>query len=400
VIAAANILTDLFLSLAAVCGLVTLHRSLTAQSPFDPLTRRFLFGIRVTILLFGGRALVVLTGGAWFQPFVLLAAALVPLAVLVLTEGLLRRHAAAQIKLFAASGAVVFAILAFLPAGILPGVRTWVLLGFQLVTLGACGWMVVMRDKASLSVAENDTAVRLGLSLILLIPMIAADFLMVYLRLPVQISALGVLVLCWLAIGLGQMQGGHRTTIMTFSVTLAVAVVTGAFIGLVTDTGRDGVILSIAVILAAMLVVMILNDARQGRASAQSLTLLRHMARGPQDDALAFLRGLQDHRAVEGAALVSEQALADLDAGVLDRVFAAHPVLRRSALPALDPVAEDHVRHLFDRYAASHIMQVTPEPRRFIALAMPTLASSARAELELDAVQRMAALIARTEKGT
>jgi len=56
----------LYLSLAALIGLLVLHNSLRAQSGDDPLNRRFLFGVRVTMAVFVGRALAVLTADGIF----------------------------------------------------------------------------------------------------------------------------------------------------------------------------------------------------------------------------------------------------------------------------------------------------------------------------------------------
>jgi len=202
----------LYLSLAALIGLLVLHNSLRAQSGDDPLNRRFLFGVRVTMAVFVGRALAVLTADGIFAGIIVsIAAALIPLAVLLLTEGLLRRHAPAWLKGFAAGGAVIFGVL-----GVIPPLWDWApftigLVLFHAIGLALCGWMVVTRDKDSLSGAENETATRLALSLVLLVPMIAADYAMGWLRMPVQISALGVLVMCWLAVGLGSVSGlGHQ----------------------------------------------------------------------------------------------------------------------------------------------------------------------------------------------
>lgn len=398
-IAAANILTDLYLSLGAVLGLFVLHLTLSQQDPYDPLNRRFIFGVRVTIALFAARALVVLTGGLGFRAVILLAAALVPLAVLLLTEGLLRRHAPQWVKFVVAGGTIVFAVLAFVPDGWIDPTRLWVLMAFQIAGLGYCSWLVVTRDRASLSGPENLTVSRISLSLILLIPMIALDFTKDLTGMPVQLSAIGVLTLCWLAIGLGGPQSGHRVMITGFLVMCAAGIASSGLIALLTGTGTQGWILGGAVIMTAILLVMILHEARQTRVATRSLTLLRHLARGPATDALDFLRGLQNHPAVEGAAVIEEAALHDLNRDTLTRIFGAAPVLRRADPPKLDATANDHITHLFDRYAASHIMQVSAEPRRLIALSMPTLGMSPNAELELDAVQRMAALMAAREGG-
>ena len=54
-IAAATILTQLFLSCAALLGLYVLQSVLVRRDATDPINRRFLFGIRVTMVLFAGR---------------------------------------------------------------------------------------------------------------------------------------------------------------------------------------------------------------------------------------------------------------------------------------------------------------------------------------------------------
>ncbi|MEM8537780.1 MAG: hypothetical protein AAGF56_07950, partial [Pseudomonadota bacterium] len=90
-IAAAPILTQLVLSGAALAGLIVLQGVLAQRGAFDPINRRFLFALRATMLLFVGRILIITTGAGVFRALVLLGAALIPLAVLLLTEGLLRR---------------------------------------------------------------------------------------------------------------------------------------------------------------------------------------------------------------------------------------------------------------------------------------------------------------------
>ena len=393
-IAAANILTELFLSLVALAGLSVLHVMLTAQDAFDPLNRRFLFGVRVTMVLFAGRVLVILTGGEWFRAIVLLAAALIPLAVLILTEGLLRRHAPAWAKAYVGGGAIVLGVAAFLPEDWIAEIRLWSLLIFQLSGLLLSGWLVLRRNRSSLSGAENQTVTRMALSLVVLIPLVLVDFLMDRIGLPVQLSSIGVLALCWLAIGLSGPIGGHRSTVTGFAVMVASATCAASIWAVISASGWHGFVTAWAIVLAAILLVMILQEARQIRLANRSMSLLRHLARGPGDDAMTFLSGLRAHPAVEGAVVVEEPALADLDADVLDRIFQVEPVLRRSSPPALDAIGSDHVAHLFERYAASHILQITKSPRRLIVLSMPSLGTSPQEELELEVVQRMAALIA------
>ena len=397
-IAAAGMVVELVLSCAALLGMGVLHRILTRRDPWDPLNRRFLFGLRVTMLLFAGRVLLVLTGAEAFRILILLGAGLIPLAVLLLTEGLLRRHAPRWGKALIGTGTLAAVVTAFWYSGSIDPARLLALLAFQIVGFCLSGWLIISRDRASLSAGENAMVARLGLSLIALIPLAAGDFLMDYLGLPIQFSALAVLVLCWLAIGLSRAHWDQRAILISLALMIGAAAGTGGLIGFLGALGRDGTLLAIALVLAALFVVAIFHDARALRAEAQSLGLLRRMADARATDPLEFLRDLQDHPLVESAAVLQGDSLSGLQGDTLAAVFKACPVLRRTAPPALGAAADEHIAYLFDRYGATHIMQVQDVPLVLVALTMPSLATSPVAELELEVVQRMASLMAERGK--
>ena len=397
--AAAPVIGNLFLSLAALAGLFIVQGVLSARDPWAPLNRRFLFGLRVLIVLFAGRALVVITGNDAFRLLVLLGAALIPLAVLLLAEGLLRRHAPLWAKTLIGGGTLVFGLSAFWWSSSIDPARLVALLVFQTGGLTLGGWLVLTRDKASLSTAENKMAERVALSLLLLIPMAAADFLVLYLGLPAQISSLGVLFMCWLVVSLGRSESQHRAPLVSFLVIVLAAGLSAGFVALMTGMNRDGAILSLAVILAAVMVAVLFIEARALRAEDRSQTLLRYLAEDRSPDALSFLRGLQSHPLVGGAVVIDPAQLADLDATVLARIFAAAPVLRVADPPFTSGAEHDHIAHLFRLFDASHILIVDDGPLLLVALSMPALGLSQRAELELAVVQRMAWLMTRGARG-
>lgn len=386
---------NLFLSLAALAGLFILQRVICARDPWAPLNRRFLLGLRVMVMLFSGRVLLVLTGADLFRFFILLGASLVPLSVLLLTEGLLRRHAPSKAKIWVGCGTLMFGVLSFWWSDSIDPSRLIGLLVFQLSGFIIGAWLILTRDRASLSVAENQTVERLALSLFLLLPLAATDFLMVYLGLPAQISSLGVLFLCWLAVSLGRAQAQHRAPLVSFLAIVIGAGLSGLVVAHIAQLNWDETFLTLAVILAAVLVAVLFIEAQTLRAEEQSQTLLRHIADDRTGDALGFLRGLQAHPLVEGAVLVGEPQLTDFDALVLAHIFRRAPVLRRSDPPFQDGVEGDHIAHLFRLFDASHILIADDAPLTLVALSMPSLATSPRAELELAAVQRMARLMSR-----
>jgi hypothetical protein len=392
-IAAAPALTNLFLSLAALTGLVLLHGVITARGALDPINRRFLFGLRVTILLFAARALLVLTGVSAFGPLILLAASLIPLAVIILTEGLLRRHAPSPIKWLAGTGTVVFAIVALWPGTAGDPARLYSLLAFQIAGLSAAGSMVLTRDRTSLSAAENRAVGRLGLSLILLIPLAAADFLGDKIDLPIQVSGLAVLFLCWLAVSLGRQEAQHLGALSGLAIILAAAATASGLLLFLWSADHDAAIMAAAIVTAAMLTAAVASDARALRTEERSLSLLRTLAE-PGTDALTFLRSLQSHPLVDGAVFIEGPALTDLNPAVLTVIFTADPVLRRADSPPVHAEEADHLAHLFARYDATHLFLVRTTPLLLVALSMPAVMASPRAELELRAVQRMAQLMA------
>lgn len=383
-IPAAPMVADLALSVAALAGLLILHQTLVARGRWDPLNRRFIFGIRVTILLFAARVLGPLTGLAAFDRVVLFAAALIPLSVLVLTEGLLRRHAPRLIKALVAVGTVGFVVLALFP--VTPG-GLYALLGFQIAGLTAAGGLVLTRGAESLSAAENRAAGRLGLSLLLLIPLAVADFLST--PLGFRPSGLGVLFLCWLALSLGRPEARHARALVTLALALAAGMVASLLVAVLWSASGPDAARGLAIILAATLLATIATDARTLAGEEQSLSLLRLLAGGPEDRE-GFAAALAEHPLVDGAVILTADDLAELDGAVLGRLFAARPILRRDDDPPIAPDEVDHMAHLFARTDATHILRLAKAPLVLMALAMPALSSSTRAELELAAVQRLA----------
>ena len=386
-------MTQLCMSLAALLGLLTLQMMLLRRDSKDPINRRFLFCVRITMLLFFGRVLVALTDVQIFRIFVLLGAAFIPLAALLLSEGLLRRHAPPLAKTFVGGGTVVFVLSAFWYADNIDPLRLYLLLAFQLIGFFAAGWLIVRRDRSTLSASENITVTRIGLSLLFFIPLATSDFLMISIGLPIQFSALGVLIMCWLAIGLGRAQLGHRVVVANFAVMVVASVLVALLVGTIASLDRDGMLLCGAAVMTALFLVAILNDARTLRSEEHSLGVLHYLAHAQTSDPVVFLRDLRGHPHVEGAAMISRKTLAQLQEATLDQIFEAAPVLRRSDPPQLGALADDHIAHLFETYSATHVIMASQSPRVLIALAMPSLSASPIAELELQVVQRMAALM-------
>lgn len=389
----APLVADSFVSLAALGGLAVLISVIRSFDATSPLARRFLFGLNVLAVLMASRVIGWWTDIFVFKAATIVTAGLVPLATVLLAEGLLRRHAPRATKWIAAGGAATFAILAFLPAAIAEPWRVTLLFLYQLVTFALAGHMTVTRDRASLSMAENQAVDRVALSLLLILPLLVTDFRSAYIDQPVRLGGVAILFLCWLLISLGQRAVRHRDTLVSFVILLSVSLLGALTIGF--DNGLDTVALvrAASVVICATLLGVIWKDSISLRMEQRRQSLIRHLAEDTIEDTVGFLKELENHPLVDGALLLGEDELADLDLPVIKALFLARPLLRAAEIGSLAQPDAEQLAWLLEKYEVTHVMLVSRQPFRLIALNMPSISATPGAETELKVVQRMALLI-------
>jgi hypothetical protein len=389
------LIADSFISLAAALGLLVLIGALRQRHPGQGLVMRLSFGLGVLATMLVSRVLVWWGAPLPFNTLTLTAAGLVPLAVLLFCEGLLRRHAPRALKVPAVIGALVFAVLAWLPTGWAYPWRTVALLAFQLAGFLAMAWLLLARDRASLSTQENRSADRIALSLLLILPLLATDFRFPGFPIPVRLAGIAILAFCWLALGLRRGQRAHRDSIRAFATFIACGLAAGATVAAIAGLDATRASQALAVCCAAGLLAAIANDAFELRAEERRRGMLRLLAEGDLSDADAFLGGLQRHAQVDGLLVLRGPELRDFDLELLDRAFARHPLLRAGELGslALEDAAREQLHSLIQRYGASHLLRVSCRPLTLAALNMPVLAAAPGADIELAAVQRMTQLV-------
>jgi len=387
------LVADSFVSLAALGGLLVLIGTIRSFDTESPLNRRFLFGLQVLAALMASRVLAWWTDLFIFKAATIITAGLVPLSTVLLAEGLLRRHAPRTTKWIAAGGAATFFALALLPASIAEPWRVALLFVYQLVTFALAGHMTVTRDRASLSKAENQAVDRMALSLLLILPLLVTDFRSAYIDQPVRLGGVAILFLCWLLISLGQRAAGHRDTVVSFAILLSVALLAALVVGFENGLEPAALVRAASVILSAALLGVIWKDSLSLRTEQRRQSLIRHLAEDRIDDTLGFLKELQNHPLVDGALLLGENELSDLDLPVIKALFAARPLMRTTETGSLSQSDAEQLAWLLEKYEATHVMLVSNRPFRLIALNMPSVTATPGAETELKVVQRMAMLI-------
>ena len=393
------VIADSIVSLAALFGLIMLIAAIRGSDK-NSLSRRFLFGLYVILILLAGRIMFWLTGLWLFDTITLIAGSLVPISTILITEGLLRRHAPFFVKILAAAITVTLVVLAFVPTSFVDPTRLHLLLIAQVFGFGTSGLLVLTRNRASLSSAENRMIDRIALSLFLIIPFIVTDFRFEQIDTPVRMGGIAILVLCWLTISLERAHLTNGDMLRAFFVLAIAAIFTGSAIALLNGLEFTGYVQAIVITLSATLVAVIYNDSIALRFDGRRDSLLRHMAEGEINSSAEFLKGLQNHPLVEGALILGKRELADFDNHILSQSFNKEPMRKVSDLEEetfITPAEAEQLSWLFEKYNSTHAILASKKPLTLVALNMPALSSSPGAETELKAVQRMAELISRTE---
>lgn len=395
-----TLIVDSVVSLAALGGLLVLIDTTGRETSHVALTRRLRFGLTVLAVLLASRVINWWTGSAFFGLTTMIAAGLVPLATLILTEGLIRRHAPLSAKIFAAGGAVFFAASGLLPDDFAEPWRFALLFGFQLAGFAVITLIALRRDRMSLSRAENQAVDRIALSLILILPLLATDYRGLFPHMPVRLGGLAILFLCWLMISLGQRTVSHRDTIHAFVILFATAIAAGLAIAAACSLSAMQAIQTSAVVLSAALFGVIWKDSVTLRSEQRRENLLLHLAHGRIDTAMGFLEGLQSHPLVEGSLVLQDGDLADFDATLLVHLFDRLSVVGLADLGRNSEMSEaeaEQLAWLLEKYDATHGMMVSSSPLVLVVLNMPSVSVTPGAEAELRVVQRMARMI--SERG-
>lgn len=188
------IIANAIVNLCAVIGLVVAMLALHRRDARSPVTGRFLIALGIVALLFLVRSTAWLTGSSLLDDLSVIPAAAIPFGALIVTEGMLRRHAPRAVKLAGLIGAVVLGIGGALGLERFDTPYAVALALFQLGGFAACAFLLATRDRRSLMASENRSIERMTIGAIIVLPFIVTDFGALMPNMPVKLGALGALL--------------------------------------------------------------------------------------------------------------------------------------------------------------------------------------------------------------
>ena len=102
-----GVIADSIVNLCGAIGVAVAMMTFYRRDPRSPLTRRLLLALGVIATLFLDRGLAWWSGSWLLDRLSVIPAALIPLGALIVTEGILRRHAPRAAKIAALAGGIL-----------------------------------------------------------------------------------------------------------------------------------------------------------------------------------------------------------------------------------------------------------------------------------------------------
>jgi hypothetical protein len=389
-----GVIADSIVNLCGAIGLGVAMFALYRRDPRSPLTRRLLLMLGIAAVLFFTRGVAWWTGSAWLDRLSLIPAATVPLGALVVTEGILRRHARRGIKTVALAGAVLFGLgglgLESFPASYSIGLSL-----FQLAGFAACAWLLATRDRSKLLASENRAIGRLVAGAIMVIPFIATDFRVLAPDIPVRLGALGALLVVTAVLIAGGGSETRRQGILMTALRLLSAALLGAAAACVSpDADAAQVMRFCAIAISGVLTIGLMTDTLRAWFESQVPGVLNSVAASTASTRDELIAELARHPIFESARRYRKSDLAGYDPPLLEGFLSTRRVLRRPEAPwglaASDPAVERLVS-LMKANNATHVIILSHDPIDLLVLAVPVISADPATETALALVRRLLA---------
>ncbi|WP_334369159.1 hypothetical protein [Bradyrhizobium sp. AZCC 1578] len=391
-----GMIADSIVNLCGAIGLgvamITLHR----RDPKGPLTRRLLVALGIIALLFLARGTAWWSGSAGLNNLSAIPAALIPLGALIVTEGILRRHAPRLAKIALLSGGIALGLAGAAGLETLAMPAAILLALFQLGGFAICAWLLATRDRATLMVSENRIVSRLAVGAILVIPFIVTDFRVLFPDIPVRLGALGALLVVTAILIAERGAETQRQALMMTALRLSSSALLGTAAAFVApDADAAQVMRFCAIAITGVLTIGLMVDALRAHFESQVPGVLNSVAASPARTRDALIAELARHPIFESARRYRESELSSFDPQLLRDFLSTRRVLRRPDAPwgltSSDPAVE-RVVSLLAANSATHLIVLSHDPIDVITLAVPVVSADPATETALALLRRLLAL--------
>lgn len=387
------VIANAIVNLCGAIGLGVAMLALYRRDARSPLTGRLMIALGIVALLFLMRSTAWLTGSGLVDDLSVIAAAAIPFGALIVTEGMLRRHAPRAIKLAVITGAVVLGVGGALGLGHFDMPYAVALALFLLSGFAACAFMLATRDRQSLMASENRSIDRMTVGAIIVLPFIVTDFGALMPGMPVRLGALGALLVVTAVLIAGSSGEARWHGVLLTVLRLASSALLGlaaSFVAADVDAAQIARFCAIAV--SGVLTIGLMTDTLRATLESRAPGVLSSVAISPATGRDQLIAELLRHPLFESAQRLREDDLAAYDPLLLRNRLATHRVLRRSDAPWGHPPGDPAVERLMSLMAAgnaTHLVVLSQDPVDILVLAVPVISADPATETAIALVQRI-----------
>jgi hypothetical protein len=391
-----GVIADSIVNLCGAIGLAVAMVTLYRRDARSPLTRRMLLALGVIATLFFVRGAAWWSGNASLDRISLIPAALIPLGALIVTEGILRRHAPRQVKIVIVLGGIGLGLGGALGLERFATLYFVLLSLFQLAGFATCGLLLAMRDRTTLMASENRSIGRLAVGALIVIPFIATDFQVLAPDIPVRLGALGALLVVTAILIAGGGAETRRQALLMTALRLSSSALLGAAAAFVSPDVDGAQIMRFgAIAISGVLTIGLMVDALRAYFESQVPGVLNSVAASPARTRDQLIAELARHPIFESARRYRENELAAYDPPMLRDFLSTRRVLRRAEAPwglTSSAPAVERAASLMAANSATHLIILCHDPIDVIVLAVPVISADPATETALALVRRLLAL--------
>jgi len=400
-----GVLAEALVSWLSLYGVIAALRVYWIQTTRTRLELCVMFLLECLGVLLFVRGFYWISGLPVFGITTYLVAAVIPLAILLFVEALLRRHFPLGVKLFVLAGSLLFVVLAL--AGRLHASPFWLpaftfyVFAMQLVLTGA----IVFRDRADLTPVEDRAAGTIAVAVALIVPFVITDLARDLGLHVVRVGSVGILMFVHATVVASEPRGDARTVLAGDLAVIGLAALWGTVQAYVIGDLRLATVERGAALFACvLLLVMIHSRVRAHRQIARGPGLVRSIAAADTRSTESFLQVLELLPIVAGYRLLRAADLEAYNFWQFPRVFrdrdawvVTRDQLRRELRkpPAASAYHVEQLEYLLEREGMSHAALIQSEPPVLLLVHIPSPGLEQAATAQLGLIRTVAEVIER-----
>jgi hypothetical protein len=325
------------------------------------------------------------------------AATLLPLAMALFVEGLLRRHLPRPAKLLAAGASAFFFVVNLGPERVRDTMFSRAFPAVLLAAMAVLGYFLLSRHRETLSPAENRLVSGCLFAVSVGLPLAASDFRLNLGFPPQRWGAVGVLLFVYTLAHLARLP--RRAVVRDLGWLGLQALLLAAMGALLSPRPAEMWAHTLPPAAATVLLFAIWERLRNAGAMQTQEGLLRWLANAPTGSLDALVGWLRRYPLTEQHLLLGPAELGAYRAESLAGLFGESRTCSGARFRQLGPdapreaqEAAEQMADILERYEMTHACLLSDRPMRLLLVNLPEISGNRNAELEMQVIQRQASL--------